>query len=31
MEIRPCVFDSVDKLILTDDLPTEYDAEEETE
>lgn len=31
LEIRPCVFDSVDKLILTDDLPTEYDAEEETQ
>ena len=27
IDIRPCVFDSVDDLILKDQLPTEYDAE----
>lgn len=27
LDIRPCVFDSVDELILTDNMPTEYDAE----
>lgn len=27
IEIRPCVFDSVDELILKDTVPTEYDAE----
>lgn len=29
IDIRPCVFDSVDDLILTNHVPTEYDAEEE--
>lgn len=28
LDVRPCVFDSVNDLIITDDLPTEYDAEE---
>lgn len=27
LDIRPCVFDSVDELIMTDNLPTEYDEE----
>ena len=27
LDIRPCVFDSVNELILTDNMPTEYDAE----
>ena len=30
LDIRPCVFDSVDELVLKDGLMTEYDAEEET-
>ncbi|MBO5917380.1 MAG: phosphoadenosine phosphosulfate reductase family protein [Oscillospiraceae bacterium] len=30
IDIRPCVFDSVDDLILTDRVPLEYDAEDET-
>lgn len=30
IDIRPCVFDSVDELVLKDGLMTEYDAEEET-
>ena len=29
IDIRPCVFDSVDELVLKDSLPTEYDAEVE--
>lgn len=28
IDIRPCIFDSVDELILRDTVPTEYDAEE---
>lgn len=28
LEVRPCVFDSVNELIVEDGLPTEYDAEE---
>ena len=31
IDIRPCVFDSVDELVLKDMLPTEYDAEMEGE
>lgn len=30
IDIRPCVFDSVDELVLKDGLMMEYDAEEET-
>ena len=29
LDIRPCIFDSVDELILKDNVATEYDAEEE--
>ena len=29
LEIRPCIFDSVDELIMKDAVPTEYDAEVE--
>ena len=31
IDIRPCVFDSVDELIMKDTVPTEYDAEMEAE
>lgn len=31
IDIRPCVFDSVDELILKDTMPLEYDAEVESE
>ncbi|WP_146009207.1 hypothetical protein [Beduinella massiliensis] len=31
MEIRPCAFDSVDKIIMSDDTISEYDSEEEAQ
>ena len=30
MDFRPCVFDSIDRLIVDDDTFTEYDPEEDT-